>query len=512
MKAPRKPAARAPGRLGPLAVLPVFFGLAGRRAVLAGNSDGAAWKAELLAAAGADVAIYADAPSEEMLALLERGAAAGSLTLHARPWSIDCLDGAALAVGDFADPAMAKAFRCAAKAAGVPVNTVDKPETCDFIFGSIVNRSPLVIGISTDGAAPILGQALRRRLEAWLPAGLTAWAQTARRLRERVLTAFEPGPQRRAFWENFAEMAFSGQKPEALDVETLIASAAGRKAGRVSLVGAGPGDAELLTIKALRALQSADVILHDDLVSEAVLQLARREARRIGVGKRGARESCKQDDINALMVALAREGNHVIRLKSGDPMIFGRAGEEIAQIEAAGIAYEVVPGISTAQALAAQFGVSLTHRDHAQSLAFVTGHSREGKLATTIDWQAAASGHQTTIFYMGARVAAGIRDNLLAHGLAPSTPGIAVAALTQAGQAHWLGPIAELEAGIASLPAGAPILIGIGEVFGEARPALQSAAAQESPALQESPAAQGRVQANLNDKDPPHPAGHRQRN
>jgi uroporphyrin-III C-methyltransferase/precorrin-2 dehydrogenase/sirohydrochlorin ferrochelatase len=465
----RKPSEAEPLRLGALAKLPVFFDLRGKRAVLAGGSAGAGWKAELLAAAGAHVDIYAEEPGTEMLAMLARGAADGALILHERPWSVEVFGGAAIAVGDFEDEAEARAFRCAAKAAGVPVNTVDKPATCDFLFGSIVNRSPVVIGISTDGAAPILGQAIRRRIEMLLPPALATWAALGQRFRDRATAALKPGVERRRFWERFADAAFR-EKTEIAEealIDRLIAEAQGGNGagGRVTLVGAGPGDAELLTIKAVRALQSADVILFDDLVSGEVLELARREAKRMMVGKRGQRESCSQADINALMLTLARQGKHVVRLKSGDPMVFGRAGEEITALEAAGIPVSVVPGITSAQGMAAAVGRSLTHRDHAQSLTLMTGHSRHGELPTTIDWARAAAPNATLVVYMGAKQAGAIRDRLITAGLPGDTPAVVIASLTRTEEARWAGLLDDLVAGIATLPEGAPVLIGIGNVF-----------------------------------------------
>jgi uroporphyrin-III C-methyltransferase / precorrin-2 dehydrogenase / sirohydrochlorin ferrochelatase len=466
----RKPSEAGPTRLGALAKLPVFFDLRGKRAVLAGHSAGAAWKAELLAAAGADVAIYAIEPGEDMLAIVARGAADGTLSLHRRPWSLDVFAGAAIAVGDFEDAAEARAFRCAAKAAGVPVNTVDKPETCDFQFGSIVNRSPVVIGISTDGAAPILGQTIRRRIEMLLPPALAGWAGLAQTVRERVMTGLKPGAERRRFWERFSDLAFR-EKPEATSealLETLLLDARSGTAsasGRVTLVGAGPGDAELLTIKAVRALQSADVILFDDLVSDAVLELARREAKRMMVGKRGRRESCSQADINTLMLTLARQGKHVVRLKSGDPMVFGRAGEEIAALEGAGIPVAIVPGITSAQAMAATLNRSLTHRDHAQSLTLMTGHSRKGELPETIDWARAAAPNATLVIYMGGKQAGAITEKLVAAGLSPETPVVALASVSRADETRWAGPMRALAEGVATLPRDAPVLIGIGDVF-----------------------------------------------
>ena len=398
--ASRKPAEAGLTRLGALAKLPVFFDLRGKRAIVAGGSAGAAWKAELLAAAGADVVVFAAAPGEDMRAIVARGAADGSLALHEHDWTADVFAGAAIAVGDFEDETEAEAFRDAAKAAGVPVNTIDKPETCDFQFGSIVNRSPVVIGISTDGAAPILGQAIRRRIEMLLPPVLAEWAGAARDIRVRVMERLRPGAQRRQFWEAFSERAFRNVKaPDPSLLDAMIADSRAGTAcsnGRVTLVGAGPGDAELLTIRAVRALQGADVILFDDLVSDDILELARREAKRMMVGKRGRRESCAQEDINALMLTLARQGKHVVRLKAGDPMVFGRAGEEIAVLEAAGIPVKVVPGITSAQAMAASLNRSLTHRDHAQSLTLMTGHSRKGELPETVDWSRAAAPNATS--------------------------------------------------------------------------------------------------------------------
>lgn len=337
---------KTPARMAPLAVLPVFFKLDGRKAVVAGGSDAAAWKAELLAATGAEVHVYAEELEPAFSALLAAGSAAGAFVYHRRDWDDDIFSGAAIAVADAETDDEAAAFFEAADAAGVPVNVIDKPADCGFQFGSIVNRSPAVVAVSTDGAAPILGQAIRRRIETLLPPALAGWAALARDLRAVAVDKLAAGPQRRAFWERLVDRAF-GAAPDIGAAETLIGEAKSIAAnvnvthGRVTLVGAGPGDAELLTLKAVRALQAADVILFDDLVSDDVLELARREAKRMLVGKRGGRESCRQEDINAMMVSLAKAGKHVVRLKGGDPMVFGRAGEEIAQLQGEGIPVSV---------------------------------------------------------------------------------------------------------------------------------------------------------------------------
>lgn len=239
--------------------------------------------------------------------------------------------------------------------------------------------------------------------------------------------------------------------------------------GRVTLVGAGPGDPELLTLKALRALQTCDVILFDDLVSAEILDLARRQAKRMLVGKRGGRTSCRQEDINATMVRLAMAGKHVVRLKAGDVSVFGRAGEEIAELDRHGIPVAIVPGITAASALAASFGLSLTHRDHAQELRLVTGHSRNGALPDDLAWSALASPRATTIFYMGGRTAAQIAERLLAEG-APATLPVAVAAnLSRPDETRDIGTLASLPAIVARIGVDRPILIGVGTVFALAR-------------------------------------------
>jgi uroporphyrin-III C-methyltransferase/precorrin-2 dehydrogenase/sirohydrochlorin ferrochelatase len=468
----RKPSEAEPGRLGRLAKLPVFFDLRGKRAVLVGGSPGAAWKAELLAAAGAYVEVYATEICAEMESLLARGAADGLVTVHHTNWTAENLNDAALAVADLEQDSEVEAFVSAARRAGVLVNVVDKPSFCDFQFGSVVNRSPVVIGISTDGAAPILGQAIRRRIETLLHPSLSAWASLAKEMRERVMAQQPPGLSRRAFWERFADLAFQGRAPDdtgsGMDaVVRQIASRPTGAVGHVTLVGAGPGDAELLTLKAVRALQAADVILFDDLVSEDVLELARREAKRLMVGKRGGRASCAQDDINDLMTRLALKGKHVVRLKSGDPMIFGRAGEEIEHLERAGVPVDVVPGITAGTALASALGVSLTHRDMAQSVRFVTGCAKTGRLPDNLDWRGLADPLTTTIFYMAGGTAGTIAVRLVEEGFAPDTPAVMVSNVSR-GEQRWAGPISALGEASSRRDAAKPVIIGIGRVFGRA--------------------------------------------
>lgn len=467
----RKPSEAAPVRLGALARLPVFLDLGAKRAVLAGGGAGAAWKAELLAAAGAHVDIYAEHLEDEMLALLERGAAAGALQHHPRRWEPADFVGAAVAIGDCEDDAEARGFRDAAHAAGVACNTIDRRETCDFEFGAIVNRSPVVIGVSTNGSAPILAQNIRRRIETLLPPSLTAWAGWARDIRRTVMDRLAKGAPRRMFWERFSDLALGGAPAptDARALDGLIEEVRAGEArdGRVTLVGAGPGDAELLTLKAVRALQAADVILFDDLVSAEVLELARREAKRMMVGKRARGPSCAQTDINGLMLKLAQQGKHVVRLKSGDPMIFGRAGEEIEDLRAAGIPVEVVPGVSTANALAASLGVSLTHRDHAQSVRFVTGHARTGELPADLDWRGLADGRTSLVFYMGGRTGPRIAARLMEHGLAQETPVIVAWSVSRPEFGNRRMTLRDLSGLESAAEAGRPTIVCVGAAFGQ---------------------------------------------
>ncbi|HML06730.1 MAG TPA: NAD(P)-dependent oxidoreductase [Xanthobacteraceae bacterium] len=312
-----------PGRMQPIARLPVFLALDGKRAVLAGGNAAAAWKAELLSAAGARVHVFADDVSEELRAIAD-DPPRGAIVVHGRAWTANDLKGAAVAVGAFAGDADAAVFARAARDAGVPVNVIDKPAFCDFAFGAIVNRSPLVIGISTDGAAPVFAQAIRAKLETSLPIGFAAWAAAAQRWRAAVTSAGLSFAARCAFWQLFTKHAVTHaqSEPTQADFDSLIAAVqregAAADAGSVTYVDAGPGDAELLTLRTVRALQSADVILFDDLVSGEVLDFARREARKLLVGKVGFGPACRENDIDALMAGLAKRGKRVVRLKGGD--------------------------------------------------------------------------------------------------------------------------------------------------------------------------------------------------
>jgi uroporphyrin-III C-methyltransferase/precorrin-2 dehydrogenase/sirohydrochlorin ferrochelatase len=468
----RTPVEARPPRMEPLARLPLFFALEGKRAVVTGGGVPSVWKAELLSAAGAAVDVYAEAPSEELLALVN-DAPRGAIVLHRRRWQAADLSGAAIAIGGCADDAEAAAFAAAARAAGVPVNVIDKPAFCDFAFGSIVNRSPLVIGVSTDGAAPVFAQAIRAKIEALIPQGFARWAAAARGWRAKLKISGLSFAGRRRFWHVFTAFAVTNpnRDPVAADYERFLAQTEGEGAtvesGSVTLVGAGPGDPELLTLRAVRALQSADVILIDDLVSSEVLDFARREAKKMLVGKTGHGPACQQDEINALMISLAKAGKRVVRLKGGDPMIFGRGGEEVRACRAANIPIEVVPGISAAQAVASRLGVSLTHRQHAKRVQFVTGHSASGKLPDDLNWNSLSDPAVTTAVYMPLKTIGDLVAHALAAGLDPATPAVAVARVTRPDEMVIAATVADLPARLAAEAPSGPVLVLIGHVLAE---------------------------------------------
>lgn len=448
-------------RIEPLTSLPLFHNLAGRRVVLTGASDPALWKAELLIAAGADLRVFAG--TAEAAA---RYASIAGADVHPRHWTTDDLVGAALLIHGDSDGAVE--FVAAARTVGLPVNVIDNPELSDFTFGTIVNRSPLIMAISSSGGAPMLGQSVRERLEALLPARIGEWAKAAILWRPQVKDRIAEFEDRRALWKRFVELSwsFGHRSPQDTDRAALFAGE-GERRGEVILVGAGPGDPSLLTLAALRALQRASVILYDDLVSPAVLELARREARRVAVGKKGYGRSCKQADINAEVVRLGLAGETVVRLKGGDPLIFGRAMEEIEACREAGIPVSIVPGISAGQAAGAALGVSLTERDLARRVQFVTAHGSDGKLPTDIDWAAIADARATTIVYMPRKTIGGFIDHAVAAGLDPGTPACLVASVSLATEQKRFGAVRDLLVLEQTLDAAAPVTLIIGQVARE---------------------------------------------
>lgn len=472
MNQPRTPSEAKLPRMEPLARLPLFYALDGKHALVAGTNAGAVWKVELLSATGARVEVFAEKPSQDLLALAN-DPPKGAITVHRRAWTDEDFKGCAIAIGGCETDEEGARFAAAARAAGVPVNVIDKPAYCDFAFGAIVNRSPLVLGVSTDGAAPVFGQAIRAKLESFLPFGYARWAEAAKNWRPKVQASGLSFGGRRRFWQNFTAnaIAHADRAPRPSDFDELLARtrAENERAdrGSVILVGAGPGDPELLTLRAVRALQSADVILIDDLVAPEILDFARREAKKMMVGKTARGPSCKQEEINALMISLAKSGKRVVRLKSGDPMIFGRAGEEIAACRAEGIAVEVVPGITAAQGAASRLSVSLTHRRKARRLQFVTGHAEDGKLPADFDWKSLADPKATTVIYMPTKTIGEFSTRAMENGLDPNTPAIAVARATRPDEQIIASTLQVLPGRLAADSVSGPLLVMIGQAFAD---------------------------------------------
>jgi len=450
----------------PLETLPVFYPLAGKRVVVIGGGEGAAWKADLVAATGATVDVFASEPCEK---LREIAARRQNVAVHERVAGAADFNGATLALGATFDDAEAEAARAGTTAAGVPLNLADRPTMSDFIMGAIVNRSPLVIGVSTGGASPVFAQAVRGRIESLVPATFAAWAKAAQVWRPRVLASGLDFLARRDFWRRFTRLAFRDveRAPTEHDKEALLAEAreaAGDAAarGRVTLVGAGPGDPELLTLKGMRALAGADVVLFDDLVPATILDFARREATRINVGKRGYAPSVRQEEITALLVELARAGKNVVRLKGGDPLIFGRANEEIAALREAGFAIEVVPGVTAACAGAAALGASLTSRETARRVQFITAHTKDGEFPEDFDWGALADKRATTAVYMGNRTLPELSRRLLLEGMAHDTPAFLIERASTSHERIIKGTIADLPGKVAGESLVGPVMVLIG--------------------------------------------------
>ncbi|EXF45646.1 siroheme synthase [Pseudomonas sp. BAY1663] len=378
------------------------------------------------------------------------------------------LPGCVLAIAATDDEPLNASVSQDAHALGIPVNVVDSPQLCSVIFPAIVDRSPLVIAVSSGGDAPVLARLIRARIETWIPAAYGQLAGLAKQFRAQVKAAFSNVQQRRVFWEEtfqgpIAEQALAGRVAEAERLLTeKLAGAAPRALGEVYLVGAGPGDPDLLTFRALRLMQQADVVLYDRLVAPAIIDLCRRDADRIYVGKQRSAHAVPQEQINQKLVALARQGKRVLRLKGGDPFIFGRGGEEIEELAAHGVPFQVVPGITAASGCAAYAGIPLTHRDHAQSVRFVTGHLKDG--SCDLPWAELAAPGQTLVFYMGLVGLPVICRQLIAHGRAAETPAALVQQGTTSSQRVFTGTLDTLAELVARENVQAPTLLIVGEV------------------------------------------------
>ena len=445
--------------------LPLFHHLDGRLVLLVGGGDVALRKARLLREAGAALRVVAPEIEPALRDLSEQG----NGECHLRGYRPDDLDGVVLAIAATDDQNINAQVSAEAQARHLPVNAVDAPELCTVIFPAIVDRSPLVIAISSGGHAPVLARLTRARIETLFPHSWGRLAQLAQRFRSKVKAAFPTINQRRVFWEDafqgdIAERVFAGREAEAeqLLVERLSSQQGQRYQGEVYLVGAGPGDPDLLTFRALRLMQQADVVLHDRLVPDAIIDLCRRDADRIYVGKARANHAVPQEQINQLLVRLAREGKRVLRLKGGDPFIFGRGGEEIEELAANGIPFQVVPGITAANGCSAYAGIPLTHRDHAHSVRFVTGHLKDG--TTNLPWQELVVPGQTVVFYMGLVGLPEICRRLIEFGRDPATPIALIQQGTTARQRVLTGTLASMPALVEQTEIKPPTLLIVGEV------------------------------------------------
>ena len=445
--------------------MPVFLRLRGRTVVLVGGGGIALRKARLLAAAGARLEVIAPDVGSELESLVM--ASGGSVRRESFAGSLP--DHAFAAVAATGNKDVDASVAACANQRLLPVNVVDSPALCSFIVPSIIDRSPLMIAISSGGAAPVLVRRLRERLETLIPAAYGRLAEFLGQRRERIRTAVPDPIRRLRTWETLvdgaiAERVIAGDEFGAERLFSLAMSDAAQTgiSGEVYLVGAGPGDPDLLTFRALRLMQQADVVFYDRLVSDEILNLVRRDAERIYVGKRRDDHVIPQQEINQLLVEHAKRGQRVLRLKGGDPFIFGRGGEEIETLAAAGVAFQVVPGITAASGCAAYAGIPLTHRDHAQSVRFVTGHRKDGELQ--LDWDALARPGQTLVFYMGLVSLPMISARLQQAGMPADTLVAIVEQGTTPAQRVLVAALGSVVAQAEAAAIGAPALLIVGSV------------------------------------------------
>jgi len=441
--------------------LPIFLNLKNQPCLIVGGGEVAVRKAAVLLQAGATLRIV----SPQLIDSFELPQ--GSEYIAERFQSAH-LDGMTLVIAATDDAAVNEQVSREAKLRKLPVNVVDNPELCSFIMPAILDRSPLVVAFSTGGASPVLARMMRGKLEALIPQAYGRLAAFAERFRDIIKQRIAEPAQRRIFWEDMldgvvAEKVFAGdeQAAEAI-LRDKLDHPQQQAQGEVYLVGAGPGDPDLLTFRALRLMQKADVVLYDNLVSKPIMEMTRRDARRIFVGKQRGDHTLPQEEINELLVRHAKEGKRVLRLKGGDPFIFGRGGEEIEKLAEHGIPFQVVPGITAASGVSTYAGIPLTHRDHAQSCVFVTGHLKDGGL--DLDWEKLAVPNQTIVVYMGLQGLGNLCGNLIKHGLSPDMPIAIVQHGTRPTQRVVCGTLATLPQDSVLAELQAPTLIIVGGV------------------------------------------------
>ncbi|MFD2176472.1 siroheme synthase CysG [Veronia pacifica] len=440
--------------------LPIFANLRDRQCLVVGGGEVAWRKTRMLLKTGAAVTLVAPEVDKE----IEEAAEKGVLTWIAEPFSAKYLDGVFLAIAATDQPLVNALVSRSAEEKKLLVNVVDDTPKCSFIVPSIVDRSPIVIAISSAGKAPVLARLIREKLESLIPSHTGRMAAIAGSFRDTLKEKVTTLTGRRKFWEmafdgRFSSLVAAGREDDAREELHDLTSGISMR-GEVALVGAGPGDPGLLTLRGLQLMQQADVILYDYLVSDDVLELCRRDAEMICVGKRAGFHSVPQEETNALLVKFASRGKRVVRLKGGDPFMFGRGGEELQVVAEAGIPFQVVPGITSAAGATAYAGIPLTHRDHAQSVMFITGHLKKEK--DSLDWSTLARGNQTLVIFMGLMKSDHIRDQLIKHGRAAHTPVAIIENGTRSEQRVLKGTVHDL----ATLAehASSPALIVVGEV------------------------------------------------
>jgi uroporphyrin-III C-methyltransferase/precorrin-2 dehydrogenase/sirohydrochlorin ferrochelatase len=441
---------------------PIFLKLTNQPCLVVGAGTCAARKIELLARAGANITVVAREISSQVATL-------SNLTVYQKEFESSDLTGFKLVVSATNDAITNQYVSECAKTNGVWVNVVDSPALCDFIFPAIVDRAPLTIAVSSGGASPVLARLLRAKIETLIPPTYGVLAKLAEKFRETVKQKISGSENRRIFWENVlqgrvAELIFAGQNNAAEQELTSALSQTESQSnnGEVYLIGAGPGAADLLTFRALRLMQQADVVVYDRLVSADILDLARRDSEKIYVGKARSSHSVPQEEINALLVRLAKEGKRVARLKGGDPFIFGRGGEEIETLMEQSVAFQIVPGITAATGCASYAGIPLTHRDHAQSCIFVTGHLKDDSVH--LNWTQLAASNQTVVIYMGLFGLEKICASLIAHGSSPDLPIALIEQGTTNQQRVIIGTLSTLPENIKHETIKPPTLIIIGTV------------------------------------------------
>jgi uroporphyrin-III C-methyltransferase/precorrin-2 dehydrogenase/sirohydrochlorin ferrochelatase len=446
--------------------LPIFLNIRHKPCLVVGAGSIAARKIELLLKAGADVSVVANNIGSAVSELEKQGA----IRYLLRNYEPTDLKGAKLVIAATNDAELNAQISTMAQAQNIPVNVVDNPELCSFLMPSIIDRNPIQIAISTGGASPVLARLIRSKLEASIPSAYGELAKLVANYRKNVKQAFANVDLRRRFWESVlegpvAEFALSGRMNDAeAMLGELIQSADPdpEYKGEVYLVGAGPGDPDLLTFKALRLMQKCDVVVYDRLVSEPIMALVRRDAEKIYAGKASANHSISQENINQLLVRLAKQGKRVLRLKGGDPFVFGRGGEEIGELIEENIEFQVVPGITAASGCTTYAGIPLTHRDHSQACIFVTGHRKEN--SDDLNWAMLSHANQTVVFYMGLDNVQRICDALKKHGRDENTPAALIEKGTTPAQRVLVGNLNTLPDLVKSNDVRAPTLIVVGEV------------------------------------------------